>query len=480
MKIIIGLLILIGTINAEIGQYGVEVDESVHILTTDNFDDVINKNEFVFVEFYAPWCGHCKKMAPEYSALSQKFTTEGKKIVISKVDTTVESVLGTRYEIKGFPTLKLFINGKPIDYSGARETAAMYAWLQKKMSTTLTKITSKEDLDKELKKDLFLAFFVEKSNEESLLDDFFALCTAFEELACAHVDSSLSVHVDFKHPNGLLVYKSFDDGSKILTEALDFKSMKEFVEMHRFANVREFDQKAAEDIFGNEKSAIFIFNDSKDSDAIKLFREVAVEHRGEIIFSHSEISKNLGQRLSEFLGVAVSEVDCVRGIKFDGGNLQKFKLEKVTKESIKQFISDINNDKLTPYFKSEEIPASNNEPVKVIVGKNFEEMIINNDNYIFLEAYAPWCGHCKQLEPIFKELAQKLSKATDLVIAKIDATANEHTLLQVKGFPTIKLYKKGAKSNPIDYSGERTLEAMVAFLEENLGRTFDDEISTDL
>ena len=327
---------------------------------------------------------------------------------------------------------------------------------------------------------MFLAFFAEGEEEKDLLSEFSALCTAFEDIACAHVDSALSVHLDFNHKRGLLIYKSYDDGNKTLTDSLNFKDMKEFVEMHRFANVREFDQKSAEDIFGSEKSAIFIFNDSKDSDAIKVFRQVAEDLRGNIIFSHSEISKNLGQRLSEFLGVSAKDVDSVRGIKFEGGNLQKFKLETVTKESITQFIEDLNNSKLTPYFKSEEIPAANSDPLKVIVGKNFEDMVINNDNYVFLEAYAPWCGHCKQLEPIFKELAQKLSGVSDLVIGKIDATANEHSSLQVKGFPTIKLYKKGVKSSPIDYSGERTLEAMVAFLEENLGRTFEDDITTDL
>lgn len=93
---------------------------------------------------------------------------------------------------------------------------------------------------------------------------------------------------------------------------------------------------------------------------------------------------------------------------------------------------------------------------------------MDNDNNVLLEAYAPWCGHCKQLEPIYKELAIKVAGIPNLVIAKIDATANEHQTLNIKGFPTIRFYKKGMKSQPIDYSGERTLEGFVEFLEKEL------------
>lgn len=59
-------------------------------------------------------------------------------------------------------------------------------------------------------------------------------------------------------------------------------------------------------------------------------------------------------------------------------------------------------------MKSEEIPATNDEPVKILVGKNFDSLVMNNDKDVLVEFYAPWCGHCKQLAPIYDELAKKL------------------------------------------------------------------------
>lgn len=80
---------------------------------------------------------------------------------------------------------------------------------------------------------------------------------------------------------------------------------------------------------------------------------------------------------------------------------------------------------LSRYMKTEEIPATNDEPVKIIVGKNFKDLVVNNDADVLVEFYAPWCGHCKQLAPIYDTLAKKLLVNSKIVIAKCDSTANE-------------------------------------------------------
>lgn len=73
------------------------------------------------------------------------------------------------------------------------------------------------------------------------------------------------------------------------------------------------------------------------------------------------------------------------------------------------------------------------------------------------------------MEPIYKELAEKLVDFEDIVIAKFDATANEHPSLQIQGFPTIKLYKKGDET-PVDYEGDRSFSDLVQFLEKETGK----------
>jgi protein disulfide isomerase len=123
-------------------------------------------------------------------------------------------------------------------------------------------------------------------------------------------------------------------------------------------------------------------------------------------------------------------------------------------------MQDFLDGKLTPHYKSAPVPETNDEPVKVVVGDSFDSMVTTEDKYVLLEAYAPWCGHCKKLEPIYTELAEKLSTESDIVIAKMDATENEHSLMPVTGFPTLRLFKPGNKE-PVDYQGDRSLKDLV-------------------
>lgn len=97
----------------------------------------------------------------------------------------------------------------------------------------------------------------------------------------------------------------------------------------------------------------------------------------------------------------------------------------MTAERLVKFVEDYKGNKLHPVFKSEEIPESNDEPVKIIVGKTWDKIVRDETKDVLVEFYAPWCGHCKSLQPIYDELATKLEDNKNIVIAKIDATANE-------------------------------------------------------
>ncbi|XP_015225311.1 PREDICTED: protein disulfide-isomerase A6 [Cyprinodon variegatus] len=92
-------------------------------LTDDNFDEtVLNSDDVWMVEFFAPWCGHCKNLEPEWAAAATavKDQTKG-KVRLGAVDATVHQVVSGRYGIRGFPTIKIFRKGEePEDYQGGR------------------------------------------------------------------------------------------------------------------------------------------------------------------------------------------------------------------------------------------------------------------------------------------------------------------------------------------------------------------------
>lgn len=107
---------------------GTSAASSVLDLVPDNFDKIVLKsNKPALVEFFAPWCGHCKKLAPIYEELAQNFDFAKDQVSIAKVDADAEKDLGRRFGVQGFPTLKWF-DGKsdtPEDYNGGRDLESL-------------------------------------------------------------------------------------------------------------------------------------------------------------------------------------------------------------------------------------------------------------------------------------------------------------------------------------------------------------------
>ena len=85
---------------------GASAASAVKDLLPNNFDDIVlNSGKPALVEFFAPWCGHCKTLAPIYEELASAFESQSDKVTIAKVDADAHKELGRKWGVQGFPTL---------------------------------------------------------------------------------------------------------------------------------------------------------------------------------------------------------------------------------------------------------------------------------------------------------------------------------------------------------------------------------------
>jgi protein disulfide-isomerase-like protein len=94
---------------------------SVVDLDDNNFNQFIKENPVSIIKFFAPWCGHCKNLAPVWEEMGELSDLDFK---VAKIDCTVSQQTCQAQEIRGYPTIKIFQNGLPTVHQGQRTIQA--------------------------------------------------------------------------------------------------------------------------------------------------------------------------------------------------------------------------------------------------------------------------------------------------------------------------------------------------------------------
>jgi len=465
MRLLLSLCVLFVSAYAAI-----EEEESVLVLTNDNFDDAIKDNEFILVEFYAPWCGHCKSLAPEYAKAAQALAKEDSAVKLGKLDATVHDKVAQKFGVRGYPTLKFFRNGKDSEYGGGRTKDEIVNWLKKKTGPPATIADTVEAAEKAIKdKDVVLVGFF-KDQESKDAKAFLSFAGGVDDFPFV-ITSADEVISKYEAADGkIIMLKSFDEKRNELEGEVNEDNLKAFIAKYSLPLVVEFNQETAQKIFGGEIKAHLLMFLSKKSEEFKTYTDaasaVSKEQRGKILVVSIDTDEEDHARIMEFFGMKAEEVPALRIIKMED-DMTKFKPAKagLDEATIREFVEEFLAGKLKQHLLSQDLPEDwDKTGVKTLVSSNFDDVALDKSKDVLVEFYAPWCGHCKQLVPIYDELGERFKDSDSVVIAKMDATANELEHTKIQSFPTIKMWKKET-NEVVDYNGERTLDGFTKFLE---------------
>jgi len=444
-------------------------DSDVTQLTQDTFDDFIKGNDLVLAEFFAPWCGHCKALAPEYEEAATSL--KEKDIKLAKVDCTEEADLCKTYGVEGYPTLKVFRGLDTISpYSGQRKAAAITSYMVKQSLPAVSALT-KDTLEefKTADKVVLVAYVAaddKASNEtftkvaESLRDSYL-----FGGVADAAVAEAEGVTAP-----AIVLYKAFDEGKNVFSGKFDEDAIKEFAQTAATPLIGEVGPETYSGYMSAGIPLAYIFAETPEerTELGNAVRPIAEKFKGKINFATIDAAAfgahagNLNLKTDKFPSFAIQDIAKNQKFPFD-------QEAEITHDAIAKFVEDYEAGKIEPSIKSEDIPETQEGPVTVVVAKSYNDIVLDDTKDVLIEFYAPWCGHCKALAPKYEDLASQYAESEfkdKVVIAKVDATLND-VPDEIQGFPTIKLYPAGAKDAPVTYQGSRTIEDLIEFIKEN-------------
>jgi len=270
--------------------------------------------------------------------------------------------------------------------------------------------------------------------------------------------------------DGVVLLKKFDEGRNEFEGDLTNEALKKFIGANSLPLVVDFSHETAQKIFGGEiKAHNLLFASRKSAEyegIVEAFRKVAKEFKNKVLFVTINTDEEDHERIMEFFGLKKDDTPSMRLIKLEE-EMTKFKPEssEIDEQSIRTFVEGVLSGKVKQHLLSQVLPEDwDKTGVKTLVSTNFDEVAFDKSKDVLVEFYAPWCGHCKQLVPIYDQLGDNFKDSATIVIAKMDATANELQHTKINSFPTIKLYKKET-NEVVDYNGERNLEGLTKFLE---------------
>mmetsp|Transcript_6353 Transcript_6353/g.12917 ORF Transcript_6353/g.12917 Transcript_6353/m.12917 type:complete len:473 (+) Transcript_6353:89-1507(+) len=451
--------------------------EAVVHLTDDDFDSHVAQHKYVLAEFYAPWCGHCKALKPEYEKAAEHFQgveIEGGLSIVA-IDATENKKLASKYGIQGFPTLKWIINGEDSEYNGGRKKDDIVSWVTKKTGPAAETIADEAALTafKEKAEVVVLGAFdaVDSDAAKAFLN-----AAEVDENALYGIttDAAVKTAAGVSASDAVVVFRSFGNDKEEPRVECEGEITKDSVQKCVAGNmlplVVPFSQSNAQKIFGgNIKQHCLVFINSEEENAaeIDIARTVAASHKGDYLFV--TVSKS-DDRILEFFGVTEEDIPTAR-IVVMGESMKKYKLEGAySAEALESFVASHVAGTISPDLKSEDISEEDKaNAVWILKGKSHDEVAFDGSKNVFVKYYAPWCGHCKKMAPDFEKLGEHYKDDEDVVIAKFDATANEVESVSVQGFPTLKFIPKGGSdaSAILDFDGSRDLEGMKKYIEAN-------------
>ena len=340
---------------------GAFASENVLHLTAENFDEAVQEHAFLVASFSAPWCSHCKALAPHWeeaaTILKDDATAAEYGITLASVDATVHKSLAEKYSIQGFPSIKIFEGHSaedPSTYEGPRQAAGIVEFLLKRAAPASMELTGEEEAVGLMEAGGVIVVYAGEAD-----DWWMTIANSKKDVVkWRHTTNKAVMKTLGVEPGTIAMLKDFEETTVVFqgdTDASNSEEIIAFIDYHRSpvaVLLKKGDQDGLKIVFEADKRPnIFLFTNRHDKGLAEF--TAGVQHvRGKMVSARFHDS-DFAEAYQHFgLEKYIGEASLPRVLIEDRKNDKKYLLEGDANEaSIERFISLFEEGNLEPMPK---------------------------------------------------------------------------------------------------------------------------------
>ncbi|XP_069024398.1 protein disulfide-isomerase [Embiotoca jacksoni] len=458
-------------------------EDGVLQLKKGNFNRALRKHKQLLVHFYSPLFAEGLRVSAAFEGAAGEL--QGSEVKLAVVDVTKEKDLVKELNVMSPPTIRLYLAGdkhNPVPCPVPQSSASILTWLKRRVGspgdliTDLTQSEASEELTvvgyfKELNHDDVQVFYAAAIN---LPDVNFAVTQNHEVIS----------KYGFTHDVVLLLRKSKLIQAFKMMPQTSKEELIVFITVYQMDPVTEYTGQTANQILTSpvlNHALLFVNKSSVDfKDIFSAFNGAAETFRLKVLFVLVNVNEPRNGRIMEYFQVRDFEAPLIRLVNLTDHVTYHLPSDILNEETIKTFCQSYLEGKAKPKMQSEPIPEGwDQKPVKELVGMTMEQEAFHPNKTVFVLFYLPYSQESRALFPLWEELAAAFKKRENVVIARIDASANDINLSTQGAYPSLCLFPALYAERMVVYTGKRKLNDLVKFVDKEMAKAKKDRVQED-
>ncbi|XP_051559264.1 protein disulfide-isomerase [Myxocyprinus asiaticus] len=454
-------------------------DNDVLILTKSNFKRALKGHEQLLVHFYAPLSSQSLGSILDFREAASTLKEAGSVVRLGRLDVKKEKELAETLNVTTVPSLRLYLSGdknKPVYCPVLKSSNSILTWLKRREGPSADIIGTITKLEKFIVEDELVVLGLFKDLEEGMVKVFYEVAADLVDLPFGVTGSNeVFSKYEISRDTVLLIRKSKPDKQFEMGSGTVKEDLIQFITQHEMELVTEYNGMTASKILNSVVLNHLLLFINKVEEGFKeiyeAFETTAEKLTGKVLFVMVDVSEPRNGRIMEYFRVRTEEAPVVRMVNLSNNVQYELPSDQFDTHTLLEFCRSYLEGKAKPKLQSESIPENwDKQPVKELVGMNFEQVAFNHNKNVIILFYAPWSTESHALFPLWEELSKHFSENEDIVVAKIDVTANDVNIHLGERYPSIKLFPAVYAERVVPYSGTKKLKPIIQFMKKEIER----------